>query len=192
MVNQHLLFAVASSVAGIFCFAPYIRDIFLGKTTPHSYSWLVWAMLQTTGVIAMFSSGAGIGIASLSIGAVLCIFVFSLSLKYGTKNITAFDTSCLAGALLAFILYLLTHNALASIILVALIDIVAFLPTFRKTFAEPYSETEATYFLSALSSTLALGALSAFTVTTSLYLVSLIFTNLTCGILILVRRRYVK
>lgn len=140
----------------------------------------------------MFSGGAGSGIASLSIGAVLCAFVFLLSFRYGTKNITKFDAGCLVGALLVFILYLLTHDALISIILVALIDIIAFFPTFRKVFAEPYSETTATYFLSACSSAFALGALSVFTVTTSLYLISLIFTNLTCGILILVRRRYVK
>jgi hypothetical protein len=192
MDNQHLLFALISAIVGISCFVPYIRDIFLNKTTPHSYSWLVWAILEVTGAVAMFGGGAGFGIASLSIGAVLCAFVFFLSLRYGTKNVTKFDTVCLAGALFAFILYLLTHNALASVILVACIDLIAFLPTFRKVFAEPYTETLATYFLSALSSAFALGALSFFTLTTSLYLISLIFTNTFTVVLILIRRKYTR
>jgi len=192
MGNPHILFALISALAGISCFIPYIHDIFLRKTTPHSYSWLIWAILEVTGVVAMLGGGAGLGIASLSVGAILCLFVFLLSFRYGTKNVTTFDAGCLIGALCIFIVYLLTHNSLLSVILVALIDIVAFFPTFRKVFAEPYTETKLTYFLSAFSSALALGALATFTFTTSFYLISLIFTNLTCGVLIMVRRKYTK
>jgi hypothetical protein len=177
---------------GIFCFYPYIRDIFLRKTTPHIYSWLVWAILQITGAIAMFSSGAGWGITPLILGAVLCILVFLLSFKYGTKNITRFDLICLIGALTVFCFYLFTHKALLSVILVSLIDVIGFLPTFRKAYVEPYSETTSTYVLSAVADGLAIGALANFSLITSLYLFTLIAVDGLCAVLIIIRRRQLK
>ena len=122
----------------------------------------------------MLSSGAGIGVASLSIGAVLCAFVFFLSLWYGTKNVRLFDTVCLGGALIAISSYFFLHDALLSIIVVSVTDLVGFLPTLRKAYEEPHTETALTYVLSSLSSVFAILALSTITVTTSLYLFSLI------------------
>ncbi len=189
MFSYLIVFAFLSAVVGVSCFIPYIRDIFLGKTKPHAYSWLIWVMLQATGVAAMLGGGAGWGALSLAIGAGLCGFVFLLSLRYGTKNITTFDMICFAGALLALGVYWVLRDPLLSVVFVTIIDLVAFLPTFRKTFEEPWTETPSTYFLSGASSTLALGALSSFNVTTSLYLISLIITNWLCAGMIMVRRR---
>ena len=183
------ILVIASSVVGVACFLPYIRDVFLKKSTPHSYTWLIWTILQSTAVVAMLRSGAGGGALSLAIGAGLCGFIFLLSLRYGTKNITRFDRACFIGALLAIAVYLFLRNGLLSVIIVTLTDLTGFLPTMRKAYVEPHSETESTYFLSALSSALALGALSAFNATTALYLISLVITNSTCGIIIFTRRR---
>src|SRR3989344_7828930 len=104
-MNSQIVFATISSLIGIFCFLPYIRDIFRGKTQPHAYSWLIWTLLQTIGAGAMLSAGAGLGALSISIGALFCGFIFILSFKYGTHNIKTFDKICLVGALIAISLY---------------------------------------------------------------------------------------
>ncbi len=186
-MKTQLIFAIFSSILSILCFIPYLRGIYKGKTKPHSYSWLIWTILQTIGVIAMFKGGAGIGIASLSIGVILCGFIFILSLKYGTKNINLFDKVCLVGALLAIVAYLFLNDALISIIIITITDFIGFLPTFRKSYKEPETEKASSYALSSISSVFALLALSIFTLTTSLYLVSLIITNGLCAILIIIR-----
>lgn len=182
------IFAILSSLVGISCFIPYTIDIFKGTTKPHSYSWLIWTILQVVGVIAMFNSGAGAGIASLAIGASFCGFIFILSLKRGTHNIKVFDKICLAGALIAIIVYFFLHNPLLSIIIIVITDFVGFLPTFRKSYEEPETESASTYSLSSISSILALLALSSLTITTSLYLMSLIITNGLCAIIIMTRK----
>lgn len=187
-MNIQLFFALISSLVGIACFIPYLRDIFKHTTQPHSYTWLIWTLLQTTGVIAMFAAGAGIGIASLAIGAVFCFFIWLLSLRYGTHNINTFDKICLAGGLVAIAIYFFLHDPLLSVIMVTLTDLIGFLPTFRKSYEEPATETASTYILSSLSSLFAIGALEAFTLSTSLYLISLIVTNGTCALVILIRR----
>lgn len=187
-MNFHTIFAALSAIIGIGSFVPYIRDIFRLKTTPHSYSWLIWALLQGTGALAMLSAGASWGALSVTIGAFLCASVFLLSLRYGTTNITAFDTVCFIGALLATAVWFSLHDALLAIVLVSLIDLLAFLPTFRKAYVEPHSETTATYVLSGIADGLALFALGAFSVTTSLYLFTLVITNFACAGIILFRR----
>lgn len=183
------ILAILSSIFAISCFIPYIVDIFKGTTKPHSYTWLIWAILQTIGAIAMLSGGAGIGVASLVIGAVLCGFVFILSLFYGTHNIKFFDKVCLAGAFVAIGFYFFLHSALLSVLMVIIIDLIGFFPTLRKTYEEPNTETVSTYILSSISSFLALLALSIFTLTTSIYLISLVITNLICAFVILHRRK---
>lgn len=188
-MSIQLFFAILSSIIGIACFAPYIRDIFKHTTEPHPYSWLIWTILQTTAVVVMISDGAGMGVASLAIGAVLCGTIFLLSLRYGTANIKLFDVICLIGALIATAIYLFLQNALLSIIIISLIDFIAFLPTFRKAYEEPRSETASTFALSSISSILALFALSNFTLTTTLYLITLVITNATCVLIILIRRK---
>ena len=189
MTNIQFIFAALSSIVGIACFVPYIRDIFRHKTQPHSYSWFIWTILQFTGVIAMFSAGAGAGISSLAIGTTLCGFIFLLSLRYGTHNIKTFDVICLIGALGALAIYFFLHNELLSVLMVVSVDIIGFLPTFRKAYEEPKTETVSTYVLSAVADALALGALTVFTVTTSVYLISLVVTNGLCAFIILIRRK---
>jgi hypothetical protein len=182
-------FAAASSLVGIACFVPYLRDIFKRKTQPHSYTWLIWTLLQTTGVMAMLAAGAGIGIASLAIGAALCGFIFLLSLYYGTRDIKIFDTVYLIAALGVLGIYIFLRDPLFSIIAVAAIDFIGFMPTLRKAYVDSYSETASNYVLSAFSSLLALGALRVVSVTTTLYLVSLVITNGVCAAIIITRRK---
>jgi hypothetical protein len=186
------VFAVASSLVGIACFLPYIRDIFRHITKPHSYTWFIWSILQGIATAAMWSGGAGIAIIPTTIGSVLCGFIFLLSLRYGTKDIKLFDTICFVGALVAVVMYFFFHNPLLSVIFVSLTDFVGFLPTFRKTYINPESETASTHLLSSLSNGLALGALATFNIITSLYLVSITCMDLACGLLVIVRTKQLK
>jgi hypothetical protein len=189
MANLQIVLATLSSIVGIVCFVPYIRDIFRHTTKPHSYTWLIWGILQSIAAAAMWSAGAGVAVASSTIGAALCIFIFLLSLKYGTKDIKTFDTVCLIGALLALVVYLFLHDALLSIILVTLIDFTAFLPTLRKTFVEPETETASTHLLSGASNALAIGALASFNITTLIYLPAIMLMDFILGILVLIRKK---
>jgi hypothetical protein len=184
-----IIFAGVSSIVGIACFSPYLRDIFRGTTKPHIYTWFIWATLQAIVAAAMWSSGAGVAIASSVIGAVLCSFIFALSFSYGTKNITRFDTICLFGALITLAAYLLFHDPLFSVIAATLTDIIGTLPTVRKAYKEPQTETASTHILSGVSGAFALAAIANFTLTTSLYLFAVTILDTSCGILVWIRQK---
>src|SRR6185312_15073157 len=121
-LNYKTICGVVSALFNIACFIPYLLDIFKRSTKPHIYTWLIWTILQITGTIAMFNNGGGMGTLSLAIGSVFCAYVCLLSIKYGTKNITTFDTVCLIGALGATAIYFFQKDALLSIILISAID----------------------------------------------------------------------
>jgi hypothetical protein len=188
-MNIKLIFAIISSIAGIFCFIPYIRDIFLHKTQPHSYSWFIWMILQTVGAISMFSIGAEWGVLSVGIGAIFCGFIFLLSFKFGTHNIKFIDKVCLIGALFAIVTFFYIHNPFLSVLIVAMTDLIGSFPTMRKAYEEPQTETASTYVFSFISTLLAIFALSNFTIGNSLYLIILVFTNASCALIIIIRRK---
>ncbi|MGP8214867.1 MAG: hypothetical protein ACLQQ4_04825 [Bacteroidia bacterium] len=180
---------IIASVIGTGSFVPYIKDIYKKKTRPHIYSWLIWTILQVTGVIAMYANGAGIGILALATGAILCGYTCVLCIKYGTKNITSFDTICLIGALGSIAVYIFMKNPLLSIILISAIDFVGFLPTLRKSYIEPYSETITMYAFFSLSGVFTMLALSSYSVITALYPITLIIINIIATVVLYIRRK---
>lgn len=187
-----LILGVITAVLAIPTFLPYLRDIIQRKTEPHTYTWLIWTILQSIGVYAGFQDGGGFGMWGLALGAVFCAIIFLLSLKYGTRNITRFDLYCLIGAFVTLAIYLFTNNALLAVSLVAIIDFVGFLPTFRKGWEEPETETVSTFALSAFGNLLSIFALENYSLITTLYVGSLLFTNTTFSILIWLRRTVYK
>lgn len=187
-----LIFGIIAVALGLASFFPYVRDIFLKKTTPHIYSWLVWSILQTIGVIAMIGGNAGYGSFGLAMGGLVSVSVFLLSFKYGTKNITIFDTICLVGALIAVMVYFFQKDPLLAVILITVIDFIGFLPTYRKGYMEPQSETVTLYLLSAISNAFALVAIIDYSMTTVLYVGSLVITNGIIVAILLGRRILIK
>lgn len=190
MITIKIFIGTIASVIGTIAVIPYIRDIFLRKTEPHVYTWLIWSLLQGTSAFIMLYGGAGIS-ASLpfAIWSLLCGYIFILSFKYGTKNITLLDTICLIGALIALVIYVFLHNPLLSIIFVCVIDLIGFIPTLRKSYTEPKTETASTYILSAFSTLLIIIALFNYSLTTILYPITLILTDTLCGSIIILRRK---
>ncbi len=185
-----LLLGLVAGIFAIYCFIPYIRDIFKKKTTPHMYSWFLWGLLQIIGAVAIVIKGGGYGAVELSVGSIFCFYIFSLSFKYGTKNITRLDTICLFLAIFTILIWILTKDPLHAILLISIIDFIAFVPTYRKGFKEPYSETVSNYFISALASSFAILALSVYSFTNVFYLATLVFTNVVFAFLLLYRRKF--
>jgi len=188
-MEYKLLFGIASTVLAIVCFIPYFKDIFARRTEPHRYSWLVWTVLQTVGVTAQLKDGAGYGAWALAAGAVFCFTIFLLSFKYGTKNITNFDIVCLLASLGAIAIYFYITNPVWAVLAVAIVDFVGFLPTFRKGFQEPFTETVSLFIMSGTANVLSLVALQNYSVVTVLYIASLFFTNFSFATMITLRRR---
>ena len=185
---KELLGSVAALLA-ILQAIPYIRDIFRGKTKPHLYTYLIWSIVTALAFLGQFAAGGGPGAWTTGVMAIITIGVLVLCFKYGTEDITSFDAVFLVAALLAIIPWWLTKDPMYSVILATAIDVLAFLPTIRKTYNDPTSETLISYISNLFRHPLSILALSAYSITTVIYPASLFVMN---GILVLVivwRRR---
>jgi len=188
-MDPKLFFGIVSVFIAIASIIPYVRDIFRGQTKPHVYSWLIWTILQIIGAAAQFQDGAGYGAWALAIAALGSFLIFIFSFKYGTKNITRFDLACLIASCITLIVYFGMNNPLYAVLLVVIIDLLGFLPTFRKGWEEPSTETTSTYALSGFANFLGLFALQNYTLITTMYIGSLFLTNASFVTMIILRKK---
>ena len=156
---------------------PYLRDVIKGKAKPHPYTWLVWSIVSLTMFFGQMVKGAGIGVIPTGVAEFFTIIIFFFSLRYGFKNITKKDTMFLIIALLGLIPWILTKDPTISVIIVVSIDVVAFIPTLRKTWHFPSTETPMLYSMNVARHILTLFSLQAYNIATTLHSIVMIVTN---------------
>jgi hypothetical protein len=178
----------AATCIALISYVPYFRDIFAGKTKPHAFSWLIWALLTGIGFAGQAADNGGPGSWVSAVTAVLCFSVFLLALSRGEKNITRSDWWCLTVSLATIPLWIVTSTPLWSMILVTIIDTIGFIPTFRKSFIHPFEETAVTYTLSSFKFFVSLLALTNYSIVTVLYPASLVLANGLFVVMVYIRR----
>jgi hypothetical protein len=87
------------------------------------------------------------------------------------------DTVLLVLAILGFIPWILTKDPTISVIIAVSIDFIAFVPTLRKTWLDPKTETPVLYSMNVLRHILMLFSLQAYNVATTLHSIVMITTN---------------
>lgn len=180
------LFATLLTIIG---YIPYFRDIFAGKTQPHLFTWLIWAITQGTATVALLYGGGKFGAMSLITGTVLVLVILGLSFKYGTKNITRSDSIALIVALLAIVVWWQLHNPVLSVLMVSVIDGLGYIPTIRKSYVEPHSETISFWVIMAVVSILTIISNAEYNLLTVTYLTVLAIGNIIVATICFTRRR---
>jgi hypothetical protein len=156
---------------------PYLRDVLRQKIQPHPYTWLVWSIVSAVTFFGQVVKGGGIGSIPTGVAEAFTIIIFVFSLRYGFKNIIRRDTYFLVIALLGLIPWALTNDPTVSVITVVSIDVVAFIPTLRKTWLYPRTETPILYTMNVLRHVLTLLTLQTYNIATMLHSIAMIITN---------------
>ncbi len=191
MYDPKVIAGLIASLIGVLSYAPYIRDIIKRKTKPHAYTWFVWGITSLLVFFFQYRAGGGAGTWLTLAGGLSVISIFLLSLRYGTRDITKKDALFLVLALVAFGLWIITNQPLISVLLLIAIDMFGFLPTIRKSWSKPYTETLFTYALYALCLAISIYALHIYTLVTYLYPVVWLFGNGLFSVVLVVRRKQV-
>lgn len=183
------IISIVAIILIIIGYLPYIRDLLKGKTRPHIFSWFIWSI--TTGIVyaLQVSAGAGVGSWITLCIALILILVFLLSIKRGNKDIKTIDIIFLIISLGTIPLWLLAKQPVISISLLAVIDILGFIPTIRKSWNDPYSETLSLYTITAFRHGLTIFALEKINFITALYPVIWVAVNAVFAIILIIRRR---
>lgn len=150
-------------------YVPYIRDTLRGTTTPHVYTWFGWGLVALIVFSLQVTAGAGAGAWVTVTVSIICFSICALGMRQGEKNITVTDTVFLLLAFAALVLWLVAKQPLLSALLLSAVDLLSFLPTVRKAWHKPHSETLFLYGLSAFRHVLTLFALEDYSTVSWLY-----------------------
>jgi len=124
----------------------YVKDAIKGKTKPHSFTWFIWALIQSIAFGIQITHEGGVGSFIMFWYALNAAIIFFISLKYAQSTVSRSDYVFLWLALFAIALWLIFDAPLISVLLLILIDILAYIPTVRKSYHTPDEETLLLYF----------------------------------------------
>lgn len=167
-------------IASIFAFVgnlPYLKSVYKGHIEPHAYTWLVWSLVSCITFFGQVAKGAGIGAIPTGVSEMFTIIIFFFSLKNGFKHVKRVDTVFLIICLLGLIPWYMTKDPTLSVIIAVSIDLIAFVPTLRKTWNFPRSENSILYIMNVSRHALSLFALDAYNIATTLHSIAMIVTN---------------
>lgn len=169
--------AIIASLIAVVGNVPYLRDVIKKRVRPHPYTWLVWTIVSLVTLFGQIAKGAGIGALPTAAAELFTVIIFFFSLQYGFKQIRKTDTYFLIAALLGLIPWALTKDPTISVIIVVSIDLIAFIPTLRKTWFDPKSETPILYSMNVVRHIMTLFSLQAYNIATTLHSIAMIITN---------------
>ena len=184
-----ILLGLLSIVISLVSYSFYIRDVLVGKTRPHVVTWLIWGFLNAAIFYQQVTHGADAGSWVTLVASIANFLIFALSLRHGEHRMTRLDVGCLALAAGALMLWWLDSDSSAAVVIAVSVFVIALVPTWRKSLANPYEETALTYALNSLKFLLAIFALGTISFTTAFYPFALFVTNGVFVLFLLIRRR---
>ncbi|MFH0829109.1 MAG: hypothetical protein V1907_02925 [Candidatus Kerfeldbacteria bacterium] len=184
------LLGSVSVVIAIVAFIPYFRDTIAKRTTPHPFTWFIWALIGAIVFIAQVSQGGGAGSWSSGAIAISCLVIFVLSVRHARRPFVfpVFDWIALCSACVAIVLWKSTNDPTGAVVLVSIADSIGYIPTFRKSVLRPMEESMSLYILTILSDIIAIAALEHYSIGTTFY-PAMITVMSASFVLFLLRRR---
>lgn len=168
----------------------YVVDTIKGKTKPNRLSWGLWAAAPLIGVGAAISSGADVLTTARTFMAgfiPLLVFVASFLNKNSYWKTEKFDLYCGVFSVIALILWLALDIPVYAVLLAAIGDLFAAIPTIKKAWKNPETETGVTYVMSLLSVLIILPTIKVFDIPNTAFQIYLVIVNI--ALIIAVYRR---
>lgn len=186
-----VILSVVLSLSGTFA---YIRDMFRGNTKPNLVTWGLWAFapLIAAGAALAASADRWATVLILMSGfGPLLIFIFAFIVPQSYWKLSKFDYACGALSLVALGIWLGANSPVLAILLAAMADLLATLPTLIKAWRYPETETAYTYLVGLFATSIVIPSIPIWTIENSAFQLYLLIAN-TSLFLIVVRGYFSK
>ncbi|HUX04678.1 MAG TPA: hypothetical protein VMV53_07230 [Acidimicrobiales bacterium] len=184
MIDPRFVYlAAALSFVGA---AGYIRDTLRGVTAPNRVTWGLWGLEGVLAFINEMQQHVGTAaVMTLVFGLVpLAVLVASFRNSHSIWRIGPFDIVCGALSLLGIVFWAFVHEATVALISFVIADQLAALPTLRKSWMKPSSESAWVFALGVLNAGITLLTLQHFTTAGALFPGAILVTDLMISILV--------
>lgn len=151
-------FAILGALITLGGNAAYARDTFRGRTHPNRVSWALWTLAPMVAFAAELAQHVGLdALLTLAVGlGPLLVVVASFVDPNAYARLTGLDLLCGGLSLLALAAWALTGSGDVAICLSILADLFGAIPTIRKAYRHPRSESASAFIASALGAVITL------------------------------------
>ena len=175
----HWLVLVSAGLGLTGTFA-YIRDMFRGKSKPNLVTWGLWAFAPLVATGAALSADAD-GWATVRIFmsgfGPLLIFIFAFIVRQSYWKLSRFNYACGLLSIIALLVWIGANSPLIAILLLAVADLLATLPTIIKAWKYPETETLYTYFIGLFTASIVIPAIPVWNIENSAFQIYLLLAN---------------
>ena len=184
MIDPRFVYlAAALSLVGAY---GYIRDTLRGDTSPNRVTWSLWGV---EGVLAFFVEiQQHVGLASLMtlmLGLVPCaVVVASFRNRNAVWKLGAFDAVCGAVSVAGLVFWAFVNEPTVALVSFVVADQMAALPTVRKSWLAPSTESPRLFFLGSMNCAITVLTLTKLTTAGVLFPGCILVTDLIVGLLI--------
>lgn len=179
-----VVLSAALSLSGSFA---YVRDMFRGKSKPNLVTWGLWAfapLIATGAALSAHADGwATVRIFMSGFGPLL-VFLSAFIVRQSYWKLSRFDYACGVLSIIALSVWLGVHAPLVAILLLAVADLLATVPTIIKAWKHPETETLYTYFIGLFTASIIVPAIPVWNIENSAFQIYLIITNITLCIIV--------
>lgn len=192
-MNTKLIFALISTWLLLIGILPLWRDIINGRTIPHPFTVGIWSVLVAINIYILYINSQFIGMVMPTI-LFICLSWETIVGLLKKKNISMnwFDYICLTLASLCIIYLIIFKNLYYTAIFTAIVDFIAILPTFKKSWLQPWTETAWYFFIGSISQLFTVLAMTAPDIETMIFWLYILIIDTILVIFIVTRRWYLK
>lgn len=187
-----IAFSAIATILAFISLGYYLISVLKGKTKPHVYTWLIWAVLGIIGITAMIIEGAGIGVLPYIVTIFFNICIVFAGLKYGIKEFTRLDNVMFGLAITALISWYLTNSPSYGVMFAGTATIVGAIPTLNKSWTTHHLEPIGAFATAFLKHILAFLALEKYVFATWFKPIVGIGISFSIIVVVLIRKNILK
>lgn len=190
-MSYKIVLSAAAIVVTFIAFVPYLVGILLNKTKPHVFSWVIWSTTTLAVFVAQLTDHGGAGAWPIGVSGVITMLIACLAfIKRADITITRMDCLFFCLAVSAIPMWYLTSDPLWAVVVMTIVDLLGFFPTFNKVYLDPDSEPLSFVILFLIRNILVILALEHYSMTTVLFPAVIGLACLCLSLLIILRRSH--
>ncbi|HNX10613.1 MAG TPA: hypothetical protein PKI61_00510 [bacterium] len=141
MSIDSVVFGYLAGFLSATAYIPYVYSIIKRKATPSRASWIIWSLANLIILPSYFMIGDIERLWMPLAYAIGSVVIMSLSFRYGTGGWTRFDKKCFVVSLLSLGLWWYFDSPLLGLLMNLAINAIGSLPTIKKVYKNPKSES---------------------------------------------------
>jgi hypothetical protein len=183
---RFVFLAIAVSLVGM---SGYVRDTLRGVTSPNRVTWGLWAVEGVLAFVVEVQQHVGLAAyMTLAMGVVpFVVVIASFRNSHRVWRIGTFDVVCGAVSVLGLAFWGFINEPTVALIFFVAADSMAALPTLRKSWLAPSTESARAFFLGFVNCAITLMTLQHFTTAGALFPGCILVTDLSIAVLVVTK-----